>query len=213
VPPTGLVAQGNNGASAGTTLVLTTTDDIHAGDFICVVFTSQTSGGMATAISGISDSAGNSYTLGDNPTTGTNGGYGYCASACALAKGGKITITGPSALLFTAIVFTVTGLATTSPVDVTNLETWGIGTNSSLSTTGTLAQANELVVSCIHATSTITAPAAAGFTQIGFQSGTNGTVWVAYQITSSTAIVTCAPTWTTSRSFTPRLWARIPPQP
>lgn len=101
----------------------------------------------------------------------------------------------------------VSGLATASAIDVTGAgnNTGTPGTSASIST-GTLAQASEIVFGQVAtAGTTAVTPAAAGFTAfstITIASGNNVINW-GYQIVSSTASVTYAPSWGggTTRAF------------
>ena len=96
----------------------------------------------------------------------------------------------------------VSGLDLSAPLDITGTINTGTGTSASVAT-GTLAQANEIVIGALSYNNTPgTFTEASGFTSLTqpTQGSNDNTRW-AYQIVAATTTVTYAPSWVTSRAF------------
>ncbi|MGH7749445.1 MAG: hypothetical protein ACREQ5_32465, partial [Candidatus Dormibacteria bacterium] len=139
--PLGL-AGGQTGVSS-TSFTLTTTADAPAGAAILVVFA------FNVIISGLTvvDSAANTYTvLPLQAAASRRFGLAYCADPVDLPSGGTITLSWTTAAAVSAAAASVSGLATTSPLDVTGTATSGTATSATPVASGTLAQAAEILI-------------------------------------------------------------------
>lgn len=184
-----------------TTLVITTGATASAGNAILVAII----GGSAVITSlVVTDSAGNTYAL----TVSNSWGGGnrelmaYCANPALLSSGGTITLTWTGAARVGAAAVSVSGLGLTTPLDITGAGTTGTGTSDSIAT-GTLTQANEIIiaVTALSNTSAGYAPGGSFTTLTAPTQGVNCTLLWSYQIVAVATTVTYAPSWTTSRTF------------
>jgi hypothetical protein len=97
-----------------------------------------------------------------------------------------------------------TGIATSSPLDVTG--TLGSGTSTTNTpitgiATGTLSQANEIVLGIVGISSSFSNYASnSPFTNLTASGSSTAVAW-GYDIVSSTSSVTYAPQWTTARPY------------
>jgi hypothetical protein len=142
---------GNWSKTAGTSLVVTTTAAVTAGDDIVLVFAADEEG----TVSSVTDAAGNTYELAVqaiNDQTGTAAGvrtHIYAAyNANALSSGSSITITHTSVTSRSAVVSVFRGLATSSALDRTHTATGTTNTVSS-GATSTTTQADELLIGAV----------------------------------------------------------------
>lgn len=191
------VQLGSASAAAGsTTLTLTTTADSPAGNTI-VVFAGDSG---AVGVNAVTDSAGNSYTVGTlfSGTSGKGRPF-HCLNAARLGAGGAITATFSAtgaAKLMSAV--SVGGVA--AP-DVEGAGATGTSTTPSLAS-GTLGHGGEIVfglaVIVLGASDAFTE--SAGFT--GNTAALNGAAlrWT-WRIVSTGAGVTYAPSLGTSRTW------------
>ena len=190
---------GTNTFSAVTTVNITTTATSAAGGAILVVLSLAASSAWTC-----SDSGGNTYiALADNLyNTNRHLMMFYIANNALLASGGTITISWTTSAAGKCAACYLAGAATVSPVDVIGTKATGTATSSTVST-GTLAQSDELVVGIVSQTSDPgTWTEASGFTAINNPTAATGDNprW-AYQVVASTASVTYAPSWLTSRAY------------
>lgn len=189
------VSLGVNGNTSGSTnLTITTTSAISSGDLAFVfvgVYTNQ-------VVSSVSDGT-NSYTKA-GAYSYNNGGYLNCelwykSNCSAVSSGATITISyGGTASYWGAVAGKCTITPNPSVVDISPVWTGINGTSPSVST-GTLSNANELVLGCVYSWNT-TAPTYPGaFSSLdSVTTSVNRFTGVAYDVVSSTGSVTFNPT-------------------
>lgn len=195
----GTPVQLGTGSGNGGSHVITTVANCPAGNLIVI----STCLSLTSSIASIVDSAGNTYTILDSVTGNPGLFVSYCANCLNLPSGGTITLTtssGGTAQRSTAMC--VSGIATSSPVDTSNHTATGSAATSATSvSTGTLAQASELVVGVSTFVTAISGYTPGGsFTAIGGVSTSSG-VQNAYQIVSAATAVAYAPSWTTASNY------------
>ncbi len=143
--------------TAGTTTVLTTTAAVPAGALIGIWYSVDGDGANANGeIESVTDSAGNTYVVGEAVSQGTTnagvaGGIYYAKNATSLASGSTITLnwTGASSPAAKSVsAFYVEGIDTTSPLDVIGTAT-GTSTTPSVSTSATTTQADVLTIGIV----------------------------------------------------------------
>src|SRR5581483_8896990 len=182
------------GSHVGTTnSVITTANDSPAGNCI-VVFAIDSS----RTITGVTDSAGNTYTS-SGVTSAGNLSMWTSPNALHLPSGGTITISSQVNLGAHVMGYavSVSGIATTTPVDIAPAVVPGGPSTTPSKSTGTLSQASEIVFGVV------TCATGTGFTEAsGFSTDGQVTNWpgnsrdfhFAYQIVNATTSVTYAPT-------------------
>ncbi len=185
---------GSNTSSVTGTTIATTAASVPAGSLIFLAFVVPSS---ASAVTSVTDSAGNVYTV--NATsqgwTSVRVQIAWCANCPALSSGTITATLGASVANKAVSAWYVPGI---SGVDVT-----GVGSGSGSATTlteatGALAQANELVFGAFATDPVSTAPAASGFT-LGSTVNTSAmSLNSGYKIVSSAASTSFAPSWTTT---------------
>lgn len=199
----GLASGSNTGAT------ITTTADINAGDVILVI---NTCASLGFSLRPPTDSAGNFY----NKLVVLVPGAGacdvmMCENALALATGGTITITtGGTASNHGFIVLAVSGFPTGVCLDSHPNGTSGTGTSSTSITSGTLAQAAELLIGIIYSGSTFYSGFAANGSwtaTTGGQTATSLFTKIAHQIVAATTAVAYVPTWTPSVAWRNELFS------
>jgi hypothetical protein len=175
---------------------LTTTANSPLGATIVAMFSTN----MVLTLSSVTDSAGNTYTVGPTIQSGAGAtcAIAYCVNAKALGSGGTITGTWSAAATNRGVTaYSVTGIAS---VDVVGAGVFSASSVTSLSmSTGALAQANEVIFGALCVNTTAAGAAASGFT-VGSYNATNDDIVPFWQIVSSTASVTFNPTWTNSHN-------------
>lgn len=181
--------------SGNTTTVITTSAAINAGDVVVVFFADSSN--LLTSVSGIGDGSANSYALIKKQNGGSLSNIEMWAAvnAVPLSSGTSITVTHGSTVASDANVagaVAIAGLLRSSPTDATN----GVASTANPSlTTGTLSQANEIVLGASVRPGT-SYGGAAGFTSLFDVTVPSGTTLAAdYVIVSSTASVTYTPIW------------------
>jgi hypothetical protein len=132
--------------TAGTSLAVTTTAAVVAGDDIMVAFAAD----PAATVSSVGDSAGNTY---NEAISVTNSGdvvtYIFAAyDVNALSSGSTITINHASATARAAVVSVFRGLANSAVLDQTHTGT-GSSTSPTSGATSTTTQADELLIGAI----------------------------------------------------------------
>lgn len=189
------------GTSSGTsTTVITTSGAITAGD-LAVVLVEESS---SITVSGVADSAGNTYTAGTAIVSGTRLIQPfYKPNAAAMSSGGTITVTrSASTGVGYAAAISVSGMDTSSPIDIQTAGSVGTATGYTLAT-GTLGQADELLV-CFTFLSSGSGDAyvqPSGFTANTAASDGTNVLRSGYLIVSSTTTTSPHPTWGVSRTF------------
>lgn len=188
-------------ASSGTsTTVITTSGAITAGD-LAVVLVEESS---SITVSGVADSAGNTYTAGTAIVSGTRLIQPfYKPNAAAMSSGGTITVTrSASTGVGYAAAISVSGMDTSSPIDIQTAGSVGTATGYTLAT-GTLGQADELLVCFTYLSSgsgdTYVQPS--GFTANTAASDGTNVLRSGYLIVSSTTTTSPHPTWGVSRTY------------
>ena len=188
-----------SGAST-TTLVITTTTASPAGAAIILGIGFVN---VATTVTSVTDSAGNTYTVGTLASgSNTRGYFAFSANTLALASSGTITITFAVAVtLKGAGAVSVVGLSS-APADTEGAGATGTSTAPTI-TSATLGQRDEIVFGLVVVNNGF----ADTFTEAsGFSSDTAAlvsgiAVRSGYQIVSATTAVTYAPTLGTSRTW------------
>lgn len=159
------VKLGNTSSTTNvTTTQMTTLAAVAAGESIIVGFVVENA---TRTLSSVTDSAGNTYAIDQHLLSGTRHLYvASCHNASALASGSLITATTDANTTSRRAVWalSVSGLATSSALDKTNTNS-GSGTAWSGGASGTLAQADELVVGIGTTVSTASTTADTGYTQ------------------------------------------------
>ena len=188
-----------NGTSA-TTLVITTTTASPAGAAIIVAIGFAN---FATTVTGVTDSAGNTYTIGTLASgTNTRGYFAFSANTLALASSGTITITFAGAVTIKgACAVSVVGLSS-APADTEGAGATGTSTAPTI-TSAALSQPDEIVfgLTVINNGFTDTFTEDGNFTSDTVAKASGIAVRSAYQIVSATTAVTYAPTLGTSRTW------------
>ncbi len=186
-------------------LALTTIADSPAGNLL-IVFTGSTIGSAMLAT--LTDSASNSYTVqGDGGPNSCS--YGFCSNAAPLAAG--LTITGgfsgvaANHGLFAASVSGISSAA--DPRDVLSGYTASTGIAATPINSGALAQADEIIFGIIGFNGAPGTFTPGGNWILLKAEDTNVFFRICYQIVSSTASVSWAPTWQTSRTYKSRLFS------
>jgi hypothetical protein len=176
----------NFGSSA--TLLLFPSATAAVGDLLVV---SIVVNAASRTISGVTDSVGNTYTLLTAATGRMSAGLAYSMCTVALTSAGSITITlgGSGSDAVRAVADTYSGIATSSPFDVSASNT-GSGTTSSV-TLPTTTQADEIVIGTAVIQSDRTSTPLSGYTD-NYQATASGsyTIQSLYQIVSSTGVYT-----------------------
>lgn len=190
--------------TTGNSLNLPITHNAAAGSFIGVFVLI----GPARTFATFADSKGNSYT---SDLVGGIGGVGLLwffyspnpATPLTVGGGDSFTVTWTgSADAPNMSAFQITGLVTSSPLDVTGTVASGSGTTTTI-TSGVLAQANEIVLSVLTTAGTAGGYTHdAAFTPLSANQQTGGDLLaIDSLIVSSTSSVNSAPSWGTSRTF------------
>lgn len=194
---------GQNAAAAGsTTLVITTGIDCPAGAGIIVAAAISAS----FAVSGVTDSAGNTYVASSSGSTSPGFRQFFSANTAHLAAGGTITVTYASSTgEKTALAIGVPGLQLTSLLDQQS----GVdhGTVLPDNSLATLFQQREFLFAAegILAAATDTWTEQSGWTALTpatLGGGSNLILRAAYQISSVTTAPRYNPTGNTSRTYT-----------
>lgn len=192
-------------SGAASTLIITTGANAPAGNLINVF---ASCGTTSTTITGVTDSAGNTYTPGTAiVSVGSNGriNHFYCANPVLLSSGGTITVTyGSTSGSKYASAISTSGLATTTPLDKEGAGSQSSSALSASVATGTLNQADELILGFVHCDNGggDTFTEASGFTANSLASiNPTGALHSGYQIVSSTSTVTYAPSWNVLRGY------------
>lgn len=191
--------------ASATSIVLTTGADAPAGQAIAVFpFTLAGASGPTS----VTDSAGNTYQLITTDAAGNSVSFYVCSNPAHLALGGTITANfGGAASAHGLGALTCPGiLPSLDPHDISSGAVTGTSTSSTLITTNTLTQGDELAFFGIGFSGTITAwTPSAGWTGILAQ---NATVFgqVAYQIVTATPALTASSTWGSTRGYKGRVW-------
>lgn len=179
----------------GATAVLTTTASAPAGGSIIV---SVTLAGTTAAMVGVTDSAGNAYSIDVEYRAGPRAhvALASCHGALALAAGGTITVTASEAVDKGMMALSVSGLATAAARDKT-ASNGGSGSGWATGSTGTLSQADELAVGTAVSLSEVQSTPAATWTEIAdFLAGDEERrSTVVYKVLSATSAVEASGTW------------------
>jgi hypothetical protein len=189
-----LIASGSTQDNAATTFAVTTTGAVNAGEHIVVFMDNEDA--FMTAVG---DATNGAYAkIGDMTTaTAVNPNIWQFHNAAALSAGSTITITKNAAgeRPFTWIMFALTGLATTDAVDKSVLTGTGTGTSMATPASGTLSQADEIVVAFFAIDDNLAIAPSASNTEIG-EAGTDGGgagtphIQCSYRVVAATTTVT-----------------------
>ena len=183
-----------------TTLVITTGTASPAGACIVVAIGWVN---VSTTLSSVTDSAGNTYTIGTLATgTLTRGYFAFSANALALPSSGTITFTTAAAVTIKgACAVSVVGLSS-APADTEGAGATGASTAPTI-TSAALAQPDEIVFgfTVVNSGNLDAFTQASGFTANANALPSGCAVRSGYQIVSATTAVTYAPTLGTSRTW------------
>lgn len=197
---------GNASAATGAgTVAIAITNNIQVGDVVVVV------GGCATSSNGltsVADDAGNSYATSVNlqgTLVAPSANIFVGIATAPLAAGNHITGTfGGTTGAKGIVAFRVPRMLLNWPLvwdsAVIPISTNGTAVNGGTVNTGTLSQANELLVGEVGASGNPGAMSATGFTAISATTA-NYFINVFYKIVASTASVAWSPTWVNSVAF------------
>jgi hypothetical protein len=179
----------NASGGATTTLAITTTADVAAGDTV-VIAAHNTS---PVSINSVSDGT-NTYTAGTLLAPSSRSRMFYFKYSSALPAGSSITITFAST---SGVKYAVAAAVAGAGVIDKSLVGQAQGTTNVPIAIGTLAQANEIIFVGIRAAATITNPIteASGYTRT-VQTGSTDTMQISTKTATSTAEGT--PSWTIS---------------
>lgn len=149
--------------------------------------------------------SGNCTLVAGAATCTITGGSVVASGTATISSAIKITPSVSASLGVSALLGT--GLATSSPLDVTGAGATGTGTTASVAT-GTLGQAAELVVGAAATTGSNSAYASnSPFTDLTAAAIAGDQMRWGFDIVAATTTVTYAPTWTTSRAFGANVWS------
>lgn len=138
------IGNNNTTGTSVTSLAITTTGNISAGDLVLVAIVNH--GATSVLPTSVVDSgAANVYTLiSIYEGTALATTIAYCSNAAAVASGGTITVSYASARHIAMVAYIVTGAAT-SAFDVSATNTQTTNTALTTATTAATAQNNELI--------------------------------------------------------------------
>ena len=204
----------NASQSSGTSIAVTLTAAVAAGDTVIVAFAMDPATGTVTC----ADTKGNTYTADADVTngSGTSGVRTIVFSApvtTALVSGNTITVTHPTATARALSVNEFSGLATTAAFDKKASATNTVANMTpSSGSTATISQPVELLIGAIgvEGKSSDTFTAGSGYTALSStgsgQSGSDGTIYIT--IDPEYRIVSTAQGYTANGTLgTSRLWA------
>jgi hypothetical protein len=176
---------------------LTASAAIQAGDLVVVSVGNLPN----TTVSSISDGT-NTYVKAVGLLSGGYNSEIWYAKNCSAVASPTITVTFASNANYRGIcALRINAMNTSSPLDATN-STSGTGTTPS-TTTGTLAQASEVVIGAMIANVAPTVTVSSGFTRGSINQPASGvTHEIEYQVVNSTGSVTFAPTLSSSQQYT-----------
>jgi hypothetical protein len=195
-------------AAGSSNLAITTTDDVFVGRSILIVYSSDS---LTATLTDISDPVGNTYTI-YGPFDGTIHRM-YLALATIihpstnLSKGSIITLAVSSGVYARSAkaIKVEYGLKRAAPEDITTTVSSGTSATPSSPSSGTLAQADEIIFGVIVNNSNSSANTivfTAPFLPVGTRSfRSNDELHVGYLITSAVAAQTMNVTLNTSRSW------------
>lgn len=185
-----------NGVSSGVSF--STSADSPAGNCIVVLCVARVA---AATVSGVTDSAGNTYSQAVQASGAGVAGAAifYAANAAHLANGGTITVTTSSGV-YDAQAISIPNVRASSPVDKTNSQIETVATNAPPAlASGTLSFTDEIVLAV-----TSIGGGSTGYASNSPFTGNTGTggnfSGSGYDIVSVTSSVSYAPTWTTARA-------------
>ena len=194
-----LICEGNE-ASGTTTLVLNVATPTSAGD---VVYVAANTASTGQTITGVADSKGNTYAAINSDLTEVDTyQFETTNSTTALTTSDTITITysgtgGAKA----AVCVGLPGV--TSGHDVAPTTVNGASATSSSIASGTLGQANEVIMAVVSTGAQASGPSwGSGWTSVGTaRQASNPWLTVAYQVVSSTSSVNATASWSASVKF------------
>lgn len=183
----------NNSTISSNTVTLTTTANILSGDLLVAAVWNYSN----QAVSTISDGT-NNYLPGVSLGQGGNllCELWYKQNASAVSSGATLTCTFAGAASTKLLgALRCTGIVTAGALDKTNSSA-SASTSTPTVTTATLSQASELVIGYVGCLNVPTVTESSGFTTLlNFQGAGGVLLHVGYQVVSSTAAVTYAPTY------------------
>jgi len=184
-------AIGSN-TGTGTTVVITTTATAVVGTRIIVEC-----GGSST-VSGVADSAGNTYALDrQHSNGGANVTIASAPVTTQLTSGGTITVTYAAGVNFIAAAQSVSGLEPSAAVDQVNSQTQ-FGATAWNSGNVTTVQNDELLVGVSHCAGIVGGTSStpdANLNELADQSAGNNTMTSVYRILTSIGTYAASGTW------------------
>jgi hypothetical protein len=187
--------------TAVSSLSITTTSAIAAGDLILVAIANHNS--AAVVPDSVTDSAGNTYTLLTAAnSSAVSAALAYCSNATALPAGGTITVSYSTSRHIAMRAYTV-GTMATSAFDVSAANAAGSGTSASVGPSATTSQADALVVAVFGYQNSRTFTAGSGYTA-GMKTETATTVRgvvAEWKTVAATGAQTADGTWSASTTY------------
>lgn len=189
--------------TAATNVLTTVTNDCPIHSTIILLAANATA---ADTLTGVTDSAGNTWQSPVDATAGTGVGLAtaYAINTTVdLPVGGTITASFTSNTTFINAIC-VQNLANTTPLDTHNPppSTGSAATSATSVATGTLRSSAELIVGSLGgnvAMGTFTCPA--GFTKPSINNSGGPSLLMCYEVVASSSSVGFAPTWTNSANY------------
>jgi hypothetical protein len=194
------------GTSSTGVINITTAADSPPGTLVVVATFGNAGSASFSATDSVSNCGGAYPAIANSAISGAAGmGVFYCSVTSDLPNGGVITVNCGCSGDVSATAFSVSGIATSSPLDQTGSITHGgtSSTSATATTTGTLSQASEIVVGVTGVGSGYTSgwTQGAGFTSIGGETGNTKNIFTAYQVVSATTSISWTSSWTGAASY------------
>jgi hypothetical protein len=194
---------GYGGTASGGPISYNTTAAIQTSDLVVFAVTGYENAGNTFNVSGVSDGTNTySHAGSTNLYQFSAGNYAvldfwYTCSATAVPSGTTVTATTANGdFAYSGLIsgVRVTGMKSTSCLDVTPSPYTSSSTTTPSASTGTLAQAHEVVFGATHVDATNSITESSGFTTINQPADAYRKNMFCYEVTSSTGSVTYAPT-------------------
>lgn len=192
---------GGKSQAASATNVLTTNGNTCAVGSTLIVGTAY--GTVASTLSSVADSRGNTYSAAFDKLTTTGVGIGFAYTRVTTATGNGDTITATFAGATDSVITTVclTNLAP-SGLDKSNNSVTGTATSATTSNTGTLSAPYEAIVGFVSgAANPGTYTCGSGYTARGTLTGGALGSTFCVQVVNSNGSVAFAPSWTNSVTY------------
>jgi hypothetical protein len=185
------------GVGVSTTIVVTLTDSAAIGDLVCGWMVVQSSG----TLNSVTDTKGNTWTTRTAYTSGTSRYYFVdSVLTTALAIGDTISLVCSTGANRKFAVFQAINGQAASYFDQQGAGASGTSTTPSI-TTGTLAQADSVIIGCVYSSLSTLSVEDADYTWLNDAILDNRNLHSAYRIVNSTTADTYSPTISVSQSW------------